>query len=88
MIMMLRTTHAWMRQAATLGFVPVYFFNYGMGYHNKKETKFSRQDQNMEFPMNNISQYEVKSDGTCEFHFRDGYRMPATTLFRINSSQV
>ena len=66
------------KQAATLGFVPVYFFNYGMGYHNKKETKFSRQDQNMEFPMNNISQYEVKSDGTCEFHFRDGYRVPAT----------
>ena len=69
------------KQAATLGFVPVYFFNYGMGYHNKKETKFSRQDQNMEFPMNNISQYEVKSDGTCEFHFRDGYRMPATHFY-------
>ena len=69
------------KQAATLGYVPVYFFNYGMGYHNKKETKFSRQDQNMEFPMNNISQYEVKSDGTCEFHFRDGYRMPATHFY-------
>ena len=26
--------------AATLGFVPVYFFNYEMGHDNKKETKF------------------------------------------------
>ena len=28
------------RQAATLGFVPVYFFNYEMGHDNEKETKF------------------------------------------------
>ena len=28
------------KQAATLGFVPVYFFNYEMGHDNKKETKF------------------------------------------------
>ena len=69
------------KQAATLGFVPVYFFNYGMGHHNEKETKFSRQDQNMEFPMNNISQYKVTNDGTCEFHFRDGYRVPATHFY-------
>ena len=27
------------RQAATLGFVPVYFFNYEMGHDNEKETK-------------------------------------------------
>ena len=28
------------KQAATLGFVPVYFFNYEMGHDNEKETKF------------------------------------------------
>ena len=28
------------KQAATLGFVPVYFFNYEMGHDNKKETEF------------------------------------------------
>ena len=28
------------KQAATLGFVPVYSFNYEMGYDNEKETKF------------------------------------------------
>ena len=27
------------KQAATLGFVPVYFFNYEMGHDNEKETK-------------------------------------------------
>ena len=27
-------------QAATLGFVPVYFFDYGLGHDNEKETKF------------------------------------------------
>ena len=47
------------KQAATLGFVPVYFFNYEMGHDNEKETKFKHQDQNMEFPMSHISQYEV-----------------------------
>ena len=41
------------KQAATLGFVPVYFFNYEMGHDNEKETKFKHQDQNMEFPMTN-----------------------------------
>ena len=47
------------KQAVTSGFVPVYFFNYEMGHDNEKETKFKHQDQNMEFPMSHISQYEV-----------------------------
>ena len=34
-------------------------FNYEMGHDNEKETKFKHQDQNMEFPMSHISQYEV-----------------------------
>ena len=50
------------KQAATLGFVPVYFFNYEMGHDNEKETKFKHQDQNMEFPMSHISQYEVTNE--------------------------
>ena len=28
------------KQATTLGFVTVYFFDYGMGHDNEKETKF------------------------------------------------
>ena len=47
------------KQAATLGFVPVYFFNYEMGHDNEKETQFEHQYQNMEFPMSHISQYKV-----------------------------
>ena len=40
LIMVMKITRVdCVKQAATSGFVPVYFFNYEMGHDNEKETK-------------------------------------------------